>query len=205
MPTGLTSLTLHNCSWFEVISRPPIGDSYATSPQPAVFAMRLLGAPSMHDRQQMPRLFIVEPLGEAKQRCTWLDVYFEVRELIGCDPRVQEWQLAHLTALRELSVSDESPGGHYAARPFSLTVLPPSLTSLQLRMPAETVRLLPFGNPRTERYRPEGPTAPTRLLQVWCHQHAFAPPWTATRQHHGFSPHARACLRPCGSVRYFGI
>ena len=82
------------------------------------------------------------------------------------DMQLTDTQLTHLTALRELSLSHEASSMQFAARPFSLTVLPPSLARLRLRMPSDSVRLFPFGNPRLKNYRPGSPTVPTQLLQV---------------------------------------
>ena len=81
-------------------------------------------------------------------------------------PAAQDTQLSHLTALRDLSLSHEASSVQFAARPFSLAELPPSLERLRLRLPSDSVRLLPFGNPRSDYYRPGRPSAPTKLLQV---------------------------------------
>jgi len=54
----------------------------------------------------------------------------------------------------------------FAARPFSLTALPPSLRRLHLRLPSDSVRLFPCGNPRLGNFRPGVPAAPTEVLQV---------------------------------------
>ncbi len=86
----------------------------------------------------------------------------------------------------------------FAARPFSLTALPPSLRRLRLRLPSDSVRLFPCGNPRLGNFRPGVPAAPTEVLQV--QQRAL--PSTlcnvrrcvcATFQHH-WHPICRSCV-----------
>ena len=78
----------------------------------------------------------------------------------------QDMRFTHLTALRDLTLRHEASSMQFAARPFSLTALPPSLRRLYLRLPSDSVRLFPCGNPRLGNVRPGVPAAPTEVLQV---------------------------------------
>ena len=78
----------------------------------------------------------------------------------------QDMRFTHLTALRDLTLRHKASSMQFAARPFSLTALPPSLRRLYLRLPSDSVRLFPCGNPRLGDVRPGVPAAPTEVLQV---------------------------------------